>query len=249
MIRDALALDHFYVGFSKEQFRDAKLLTNHLSNCNYHKVQSGKMSWRGFYMRSNFDAYFEILETQKLFSFGIACSAWRRTYIDGRRITKEMPELPWSKGRQLWKDTGKTWFDLLTLKRPEGIDTEAFYSWIMHYHQVDDSTRDTIPPQASVERFQRLTVRIGEAHIPSLKFHAQWLPGTKKFAKKHAEFVLPNRDGSLMSFDIEFIPGNSLAQFVQLEASACADVKSKSFRSGSLNLKADSKALVLSAKK
>ena len=233
MIKDGLCLDHFYVSFSPKEIKELKFLTKSLSRCVYRRVRSGNSSWAGIYPGSNIGSYFEMIaHGPGITPLGIAASSANLQYLDARKIRSEMPHLPWMKGKRLWKKTKKTWFEWVGLKARKGtsLEEDGITTWIMHYGQIHDPKRNKVS-QASIDRFSRLVVEMGENYRDSLKYHTQWLPGSHTFLKKSGLIEIPDRDRGTFLIEIKFRPGKSPSRLLQLDAQLCPSIKTKPERS------------------
>ena len=238
MLKNGLALDHFYTGFTHEEMNDLKNLIRFSKRCDHRKIKSGKDSWEGVYLSSNTGSYFEMILGTEKYGMGIAVSSRYLQYFDGSKVPSDFPKLKWRKNIRYWRKTKKKWFTAISLlKTPlEKNISNIFSTWIMQYHPLHEKKHAKTIPQSNVERFHRLVVQAGQELMPMIRYHTQWLPGRHKFRKNKIELCIPSKDGGPFRIAIRFLKGKMQPRFVSLEMSLCPDVRSKTIKMRSFRL-------------
>ena len=180
--------------------------------------------------------------------FGIAVSGYQIQYVDPRELTGEFPGLPWKTAKRTWAKTRKTWFDYVTLEHKvqqgspikQGIET-----WAMNYRFLSLRPEWHKIQRASIERFTSLELSIGQDFEKQVRFHTQWLPGSRSFNKKGARLEIPDRDGGTFEVRIKWRGKDAPATFVSLEAMRCPLVTAKAVRTDHFKLDIGKNKLVL----
>lgn len=216
-IRNALVLDHFYIGVSDEQFQMLLPLADSLKSCFNKHVKSGDDSWEGIYLSSRTGAYFEILRERRSESLGLAFSAYRPQYCDVMQIKDELKDLDWKSYQRNWEDNSP-WFDSLSLGSYCDVQETFFNAWLMQYHFNPRPVDSLVPLSVrAVDRFQTIDLELGKRHLDEVRKLSSWFPGVLKFENDNICFRLPDRDGSTFEVNVKLVDADVRFRFKSLK--------------------------------
>jgi len=214
-VRESLVLDHFYLGLAEADFDRLIQLKDLLGATSHAKVVTKGDAWEGVYVGCRTRTYFEVLRDRRHGGFGICLSPYNLLSVDANRIREDLPEFPWRHGTRV-ADDGQPWYDWLATCDYLDHRNTVFNAWIMKYHQSHrDWTRPI--PRPSVDRFERVHLRVGRDHRAAIELTSAWFPGQRLISEEGARFDFPDREGSPFSVRIDFVPGNDRFELVGLE--------------------------------
>ena len=245
-VKESLALDHFYINVSAEEFDELKKLLDVFRAIKHEKVVTTTDQWEGLYLYSRPWSYLEILRARRVPGFlGLCLSPVQPQYCDASKILEELP-LKWHTFHRVLKD-GTPWFHAYSLEDGKNDNEALFSPWIMHYLPQHRSYSRVSGPR-SVDRFKRIRLKIGEENTERILYLSQFVPLAPEVSKGAITFEIPDRDGFRFLIEMELISGNSRFQFQSLTMDHCDPERFDTFEPlvmGNFLLTADGRELAL----
>ncbi len=235
-IKNSLVLDHFYSGFSADDFTDLQQLFRRFQGVTIRTIKSGKDTWSGIYIVSNVGSYSEFLLRSDI-QYGLGCAFTTKAPPAFRipRVVLDLLPFRFSKeSRRLNK--GKTsvrWFDSYVRLAPNSQKSRysGIWAWMMHYHQRDSKHfNKSLFPHSSVDRFLEMKMTMGKKLLDHLLHHFAWTPGQIYRSRDRIKITISNRDFSEFAVNIRLKEGDAVPEFESLKFSLSPFVKLKSVK-------------------
>lgn len=208
-IRDNLALDHFYISATPEEFADLLLLQTYLkTGVDHHVVKASDDQWEGLYLDSRPGSPFEILRDRRPGFLGLAFQTTLPTAVDAARIvTEEIPGI----ARTDWHissrttDDGQPWFDSIRLSADPITRTTLYDPWIMKYHLRHRENPSGLQPRV-IDRFNAIQLSLGRDYIEEIRRKSAFFPDhSVKIAANSIDMQITDRDGYKFEIHIRLV--------------------------------------------
>lgn len=225
-IRKNLVLDHLYFGVNEQEFEEIKQIFLRFDCASHEVVNADIDSWEGVYVMTRGQNYLEILKGHRIQSLGLCQKAFTPIAQDARNIINDFPTLPW---KTIERTTGgKKWFTALSCD-DDLNEKSPFYTWVMHYHQRDNS-KPKLLKKFEISELFKIEFSANPCLREHIKLNTEWLNSENQFGESEFQFKIQTYYSDEFDLKISFDNEREGIEFKRAELKLAKNFEAENLR-------------------